>query len=480
MEKPAETGPMTMQRFDIAVIGAGAGGLSVAAAAAQFGQRVVLFEWGEMGGDCLNHGCVPSKALLAAAKQAHAMREAARFGIAAVEPQVDYPQVMAHVKRAIAAIAPHDSQERFEALGVTVIRAAARFTGRREIEAGGTLFTARRIVIATGSRPFIPPIPGLAEVPYFTNETLFGNTILPEHLLVIGAGPAGLEMAQAHARLGARVTVVEAGQPLAGADAEAARQLLDALTAEGVRIVAGRKIQRVEAQAGGIALDCEGGERISGSHLLVAAGRQANMDGLNLAAAGIAFTAHCITVDRKLRTSNRSIYAIGDVAGGRFTHEAGHQAGMVIRDMLFLGLGGGKPAPIPRAIYTDPELAEVGLSAEEARARHGNVVKVLRWPFERNDRAQTEADPHGFVKIVTGKRGRILGAAILAPGAGELIQPWVLAVTRGLKASDMISPVLPYPTRGEAGRRAAIEYYAGLASNPLIRRITRVIGALIP
>lgn len=478
MEEPDADKHMTAQRFDIAVIGAGSGGLSVAAAAAQFGQRVVLFEKGEMGGDCLNTGCVPSKALLAAAKHAHAMRDAARFGIAAVTPQVDYAQVMAHVKRAITAIAPNDSQQRFEALGVTVIRAAAHFTGPDEIEAADRRFTARRFVVATGSTPAIPPIPGLADVPFLTNETLFGNTTLPSHLLVIGAGPVGLEMAQAHARLGARVTVAEAGQPLARSDGELAQHLLELLAREGIRILTHQKISRAVSRLNGVELELEGGEVLSGSHVLVAAGRRANVEGLNLAAAGIASTPQGIVVDRNFRTTNRNVYAIGDVAGGRFTHEAGHQAGVVIRRILF-HLSSG-PAAIPKVVYTDPEFAEVGLSEDEARARHGHAVKVLRWPFHDNDRALAEAAPQGLVKIVTGRRGRILGAAIVAPGAGELIQPWILAIARGLKASAMVSPVLPYPTRGEAGRRAALTYYASLASNPLVRRIIRLAGALMP
>lgn len=468
---------MTLESFDIAVIGAGSGGLSVAAAAAQFGQRVVLFERAEMGGDCLNSGCVPSKALLAAAKQAHAMRGATRFGIAAVEPQIDYAAVMAHVQRAITAIAPNDSQQRFEALGVRVIRAAARFTGPADIEAAGQHFTARRFVIATGSRPAIPPIPGIGEVPFLTNETIFANRSLPAQLLIIGAGPVGLEMAQAHQRLGSRVTVVEAGSALTRGDAELARQLLDQLRGEGITLLERQQIRRVASQQGAIILECDGDERLSASHLLVAAGRRPNVEELGLDAAGISVSPQGITVDKTFRTTNRRVYAIGDVAGGRFTHEAGHQAGVVIRHLLF-NLSSG-PAAIPRVIYTDPEFAEVGLGEAEARARHGASVQVLRWPFHDNDRAQAEAAPQGMVKIVTGRRGRILGAAILAPGAGELIQPWCLAIARGLKASAMISPVLPYPTRGEAGKRAAVSYYAGLASNPLLRRIIRTIGAIM-
>lgn len=467
------------RHFDIAVIGAGSGGLSVAAAAAQFGQKVVLFEKGEMGGDCLNYGCVPSKALLAAAKQAHAMRSGAAFGVRPVEPGIDFAAVRAHVQGAIAAIAPHDSQERFEKLGVTVIRAAARFLDGNTVEAAGERFTARRIVIATGSRPAVPPIPGLDQVPFLTNETLFSNPALPQHLLVIGAGPIGLEMAEAHRRLGAEVTVIEAGTPLGQDDPELAAVVLERLAAEGVRILAGQTVMSASREGDVTRLALRGGETITGSHLLVAAGRRPNVEGLNLEAAGIAFTPKGITVDRRLRTSNRRVFAVGDVAGGRFTHEAGYQAGIVIRNALF-GMPAKANAVIPHVTYTDPELAQAGLTEAEARARHGKAVRVLRVPFAANDRAQAEGRTEGLVKIVTGPGGRILGAGIVGTGAGDLIQPWVLALDRGLKAGAMASTVLPYPTRGEAGRRAAVNYFQDFASNRLLRGVIWLTSKLRP
>jgi len=466
---------VTAETYDLAVIGGGSGGLSVAAAAARFGQKVVLFEKAEMGGECLNSGCVPSKALLAAAKQAQAMREAQRFGIAAVEPQIDFAAVMAHVRHTIAAIAPHDSVERFESLGVRVVRAPARFLNERTLEAARQHFSARRTVIATGSRPAVPPIPGLADVPYFTNENLFRNEVLPAHLLVIGGGPVGLEMAQAFRRLGSRVTVVEAGVPLSRDDPELAAVVLQALTAEGVEIISGTTVARVARRDGAIHLETDDGRSITGSHLLIAAGRRPNVEGLELERVGIAFTAAGITVGKGLRTSNRRVYAVGDVAGGRFTHEAGYQAGIVIRNALF-GLPARATATIPHATYTEPELAQAGLTEAEARARHGAAVNVLRWPFAENDRARAEASTEGLVKIVTGRRGLILGAGIAGPGAGELIQPWLLALDRGLKIGAMLGPVLPYPTRGEAGKRAALEYFAGIASNSWVRDVITLIS----
>ena len=465
--------------FDIAVIGAGSGGLSVAAAAAQFGQKVVLFERGEMGGDCLNYGCVPSKALLAAAKQAHAMRSGAGFGVRPVEPEIDFAAVRAHVQRAIAAIAPHDSQERFEKLGVTVIRAAARFLDGNTVEAAGERFTARRIVIATGSRAAVPPIPGLDEVPYLTNETLFANDTLPEHLLILGAGPIGLEMAQAHRRLGSMVTVIEARLPLAQDDPELSAVVLEQLAAEGVRILSGQAVSRVSREGAGIRLELEGGKALTGSHLLVAAGRRPNVEGLGLEAAGIAFTNKGITVDRRLRTSNPRVFAVGDVAGGRFTHEAGYQAGIVIRNALF-GIPAKAKALIPHVTYTDPELAQAGLTEAEARAQHGDAIRVLRCPFSGNDRAQAEGRTEGLVKIVTTRRGRILGAGIVGTGAGDLIQPWSLALGQDLKISTMASSVLPYPTRGEAGRRAAVNYFQDFASNRALRSVIWLASKLRP
>jgi pyruvate/2-oxoglutarate dehydrogenase complex dihydrolipoamide dehydrogenase (E3) component len=471
---------MTDKHFDIAVIGAGSGGLVVAAAASQFGHKVALFEAHEMGGDCLNWGCVPSKALLAAAKQAQVMRKGSRVGIAGVEPQIDFDAVKAHVRQVIAAIAPNDSQERFEKLGVKVVRAKARFTGPDRLEAGGETYSARRIVIATGSRAMVPPIPGLDQAPYLTNETIFGVAEKPRHLLILGGGPIGMEMAQAFRRLGSDVTVLEAFAPLGKDDPELATVVLDALKAEGVTILAGTKVKAAGRGAdGGVFLETGAGQRIDGSHLLVAAGRRPNLEGLDLEAAGVAHDERGVTVGQGLRSSNRKVYAIGDVAGGpQFTHAAAYHAGLVVRNALF-GLPVKTNAVIPWVTYTDPELAHAGLTEEAARKQHGDAVKVLRWPFHENDRAQAEGSAGGFVKVVTGRSGRILGCSIVGPQAGELIQPWVLALSQKLKIGAMIAPVLPYPTRGEASRRAAITYYSSLASNRLARSVTRIVSTLI-
>jgi pyruvate/2-oxoglutarate dehydrogenase complex dihydrolipoamide dehydrogenase (E3) component len=459
--------------YDLAVIGAGSAGLSVAAAAAQFGEKIVLFEKSEMGGDCLNTGCVPSKALLAAAKAAHAHRTSASFGVAADLPKINFAKVMAHVDSVISAIAPLDSQERFERLGVTVVRAPVRFTGVRTLEAKGKVYGARRIVIATGSRAGVPPIPGLEDVPYFTNETIFKNRVLPRHLIVIGGGPIGLEMALAHRRLGAEVTVLEAFQPLAKDDPELAQVVLDSLKSEGIVIRAGVKIERVEKTRSGLRVSVAHGELIEGSHILVAAGRIANIEGMRLEHAGIDYTKRGITVDRGLRSvSNRNVYAAGDVAGGmQFTHVAGYQAGLIIRNALFRLPVKNRTDIIPWVTYTDPELAHVGLTEKDATALHGKSIRVLRWHFHENDRAIAEGKGKGLVKLVVAKNGRILGASIVGPNAGDLIALWTLAVTQKLKVSAIASMVLPYPTFGEAGKRAAITYYAGLAEKPFTRKL---------
>jgi pyruvate/2-oxoglutarate dehydrogenase complex dihydrolipoamide dehydrogenase (E3) component len=460
-------------QFDLAIIGAGSAGLSVAAAAAQFGEKVVLFEKGEMGGDCLNTGCVPSKALLAAAKAAQAHRSSAPFGVTPDDPKIDFAKAMAHVESVISTIAPLDSQERFEGLGVTVVRAAVRFTGATTVEANGTSYTARRIVIATGSRAGVPPIPGINDVPFFTNETIFKNRNLPKHLIVIGGGPIGMEMALAHRRLGSEVTVLEAFQPLAKDDPELTKVVLDSLEAEGIKIRGGIKIERIEKSKPGIRVVAADSEIIEGSHLLVAAGRTANVDGLDLEKAGVDFTKRGITVDQGLRSvSNKRVYAAGDVAGGlQFTHVAGYHAGLIIRNALFRLPVKNRTDIIPWVTYTDPELAHVGLTEKDAKAQYGESIRVLRWQFHENDRAIAEGKAKGLVKLVTAKNGRILGCSIVGPNAGDLIAMWTLAITQKLKVSAIAGMVLPYPTLGEAGKRAAITYYAGVTEKPLIRKL---------
>ncbi len=463
-------------RPDICVIGAGSGGLSVAAAAAAFGVPVVLIEKARMGGDCLNTGCVPSKALIAAARRARMLAEAPVFGVTAPDMRIDFQRVHDHVHEVIAAIAPNDSKERFTGLGVRVIEGAARFSDAGTVVVGDIEIKARRFVIATGSSAAIPPIPGLDAVPYLTNETIFDLAARPDHLIVIGGGPIGLELAQAFRRLGSAVTVLEGAEPLSREDPECAAVVLSQLEREGIVIRKGVTIARVEqARQLRVVLGGETEAAIEGSHLLVATGRRATVEGLGLEQAGIKFERKGIVVDKALRTTNKKVYAIGDVAGGlQFTHAANYHAGLVIRHALFRLPVKANDDIIPRVTFTDPELAHVGLTEAEARAR-GHAINVLRWPYHENDRAQAERATRGHIKVVTNKRGRILGATIVGAEAGELIATWALAISQNLNIRAFLGVVVPYPTLAEIGKRAALTYFNPGLTNHWVRRIIRFL-----
>jgi pyruvate/2-oxoglutarate dehydrogenase complex dihydrolipoamide dehydrogenase (E3) component len=434
----------------------------------------VLIEKGKMGGDCLNYGCVPSKALIAAGKQAHALRHGAKFGIADVEPQVDFKRVHDHVHEIIAKIAPMDSVERFTALGVKVIQAEAKFKDADTVLAGDYEIRARRYVIATGSSAFVPPIKGLSGVPFLTNESIFDLTKRPGHLVVVGGGPIGIELAQAHHRLGSKVTVIEAQKALSKDDPELTAIALAKIRAEGIVILEETPVLSVEPRGKtGIRINVgttSGPKQIDGTHILVAAGRSANTAGMELEKAGVEYDKRGIKVSAKLRTSNRRVYAIGDVAGGlQFTHVAGYHAGVVLRALLFRLPAKQSAAHIPWATYTDPEIAHVGMTEADAR-KLNQPLHILRWPYSENDRASAERKTEGLIKIVTDKKGRILGASIVGAGAGEMISIYALAISKKMKASDLASFVAPYPTMSEIGKRAATSYYAPLARKPLIRR----------
>lgn len=466
-------------RTDICVIGAGSGGLSVAAGASQMGADVVLVERARMGGDCLNYGCVPSKALIAAAHAAETARGAARFGVRTGPPAIDFAAVQDHIRSVIDAIAPNDSEERFEGLGVRVIRAPARFTGPGRVIAGDFEISARRFVIATGSAPVAPPVPGLADVPYFTNETIFDSRAPVGHLLVLGGGPIGMEIAQAYRRLGAQVTVIEMAAALARDDPELADVVKRQIVREGVSLHEGVDIRGVARTATGVAVtfaaEDEPERRVDGTHLLVAAGRAPNLDGLGLEAAGIRYGRAGVEVDARLRTSNRKVFAIGDAAVGyRFTHVAGYHAGIVIRNALFRLPAKVDYRAIPWVTYTAPELAHVGLGEAEARQRHGEI-RVLRSAVAENDRAQTERETEGVLKVITTKRGVVVGAGMVGAHAGETIQLWCLAIAKGLKVKDVAGLILPYPTLGEINKRAAGSFYAPALFGPRTKRLVRLL-----
>lgn len=470
---------------DVAIIGAGSAGLVAASGAAQLGLKVVLFEKGEMGGDCLNYGCVPSKALIAAGGAAQSARNAHRFGVHASALSIDWREVAAHVRGVIRSIAPVDSQERFESMGVTVIREAARFADPRTLVSETAEVRARKFVIATGARAFIPPVPGLSDVDYLTNETIFGLNDRPQRLLILGGGAIGVELGQAFRRLGAEVIIVEAKEILASADADARAVLRERLELEGVMLRENATVARVErAEDGGAVVVIEGAsgqETIAATHLLVATGRRPVVDGLDLDKANIAYDARGVRTDIRLRTSNPRVWAIGDVAGReQFTHAAGFHGGLFVRNALFrLSRGRADSMPIPRVVYAEPELAEVGLNEADARAQYGARVRALRWSLEENDRATAEREQEGFAKIVVAPGGRVVGGAIVGEGAGDLIAIIQFAIANGLKIGSLAARFLPaYPTRSEVVKRAAGQYFAPTLFSRKTRAAVAVLSRL--
>ena len=467
---------------DICIIGAGSGGLSVAAGAVQMGADVVLLERAKMGGDCLNTGCVPSKALLAAGKAAKAARGTPAMGItASAYPLIDFATVKSHVADVIAGIAPHDSVERFTDLGVTVIQAEARFASAHKVIAetttGTTEICARYFVIATGSHPWAPPIEGLTDVPVYTNETIFELQDKPDHLLVIGGGPIGIEMAQAHRRLGCKVTVVEAFSIMGRDDAELVSRLKKRLEDEQITLIENTQITSVSKLNGQICIDLADGHSVKGSHLLVAVGRRPNIESLHLDAGQIAYTAKGITTDERLRTSQKHIFAIGDVAGRhQFTHVAGYHAGIVIRNMLFRLPAKLNHDAIPWVTYTDPELGHVGLSWAEAVDRYTEAgLRRVDWELAENDRARAERRTEGMIRVITTKKGRIVGASILAPHAGEMIHVWALAITKKMNISAMAGTIAPYPSWSEASKRAAGAYFTDSLFSTRTRNVVKFL-----
>ena len=467
---------MTVLTPDLCIIGGGSGGLSLAAGASQMGADVVLFEGGKMGGDCLNYGCVPSKAMLAAAKAAHAAQGKAEMGITTANVDVDFKAVKAHVANVIAGIAPHHSIERFQGFGVNVIEDYGRFTGRHEISGGGYVVRPKYTVIATGSSAFVPPIPGIDTVPYLTNETIFSDMTRPDHLVVIGGGPIGVEMAQAHARLGIPVTLIEGAPTIMPRDHQGLVAILKPrLESDGIRLIEGHGVTSVGGKKGVIEVNVDGIGTIKGSHLLVATGRKPNLDRLDLDKAGIAYGRPGITTDLRLRTNNKRIFAIGDAAGRmQFTHVAGYHAGIVIRNILFRLPAKIDDSAVPWCTYTDPELAHVGMTLKAA-SDQGITAKEVEFALDGNDRARAELRTEGKVVAVVDGKGQILGASILAPQAGEMIQPWVLAISKKMKIGAMASYIAPYPTYGEASKRAAGAYFTPSLFSERTAKIVRFL-----
>ncbi|MGB1515241.1 MAG: dihydrolipoyl dehydrogenase family protein [Paracoccaceae bacterium] len=460
---------------DLVIIGAGSAGLSFAAGAVQMGAGVVLIEGGKMGGDCLNTGCVPSKALIEAARRAKGAASAKNLGVSCHDVTVDYASVMHHVRETIAAIEPHDSQERFEGLGVRVIRGYAEFASKNSIRVGNETVTARRIVVATGATPIAPPINGLDTVAYFTNETFFENRNRPDHLIIIGGGPIGVEMAHAHAQLGIKTTLIESFEILPREIAKTREIVRTKLLQDGVTVFENCDVRSIKENGAIKSITLGDGQMVKGSHILVATGRRANVQGLNLSAAGIETTDVGIKVDDSLRTTNRAVYAIGDVIGQeQFTHLAGYHASLVVRSALF-----GLPAKvrknhIPRVTYCDPEVASVGDISD------GTGIETYRVTYDGLDRAIAGARTDGFAQIWV-KNGRVRGATIVGAQAGELIHFWSLVIAQNLKLSKASSVITPYPTLSDINKKLIGAYFTPrLFDNPKIKSFVKLIQRWVP
>lgn len=475
---------MSKPEFDICVIGGGSAGLVVAAGGASLGAKVALVEKHKMGGDCLHYGCVPSKTLLQSAKVAHLIRHADAFALPAHAPQVDMAAVMERVASVIKAIEPHDSPARFRGLGVDVILGAGRFLDPHTFAVNDRRVTARRFVIATGSRAAVPPIEGIAQTPYLTNEQLFDLREPVPSLIVTGGGPIGIEMAQAFARLGSRVQVIQRGDRiLPKEDPDLAAVVAAQLREEGVELLTNHDTVRVAGGAGDIRMTLKDGQgeekQLTGSHLLIAAGRRPNIENLGLEAAGVATDKRGVVTDDRLRTSQKHIYAAGDVVGGlQFTHMAEHHAGVVLRNAIFHLPAKVERKVIPWATFSDPELARVGLSETEAK-QQGIRHQVFSFPFQDLDRGRTDGATTGCAKIITSPRGKLLGAAIVGPHAGELIHEYVLALAKGMKAADLSAVIHIYPTLAQINRRVAdARMKQGLTptAKKWIKRILRLRG----
>ena len=444
------------ETYDLVIIGGGSAGLTAAGFAVQLGARTALVERDRIGGDCTWTGCVPSKTLLKAAKVAQQMRTADLHGLSPVDPTVDLKRVMARVRAVIDDVYQHESPETLQADGIDVFLGAACFLDPHTLAVGETILTARRVLLATGAHPFVPPVDGLDSVDYLTYESVWEMEALPRHLIVVGGGPIGCEMAQAFRRLGARVTLVEGTDRLLLQDEpEASRVMESRFTEEGVDLRFNSMIERAWQDGDGIHVVVSDGELV-GDALLVAVGRRPNVGSLDLERAGVTYSEAGIQVDDHLRTSQRHIYAAGDCLGGyQFTHYAGWQGFMAVRNALLLGGTKGIAERVPWTTFTDPEVAHVGLGEAQARDRFGNDVMICEWPMEHVDRARTEADTSGFIKLVHKQDGTLLGATIVAGRAGEMIHEWTVALDRGLKVGDLANSIHVYPTYSMASMQAA-------------------------
>ena len=447
-------------RYDLAIIGAGSAGLTAARFAARLGKRIALIEANRVGGDCTWTGCVPSKALLHAAKVAHTIRNAGRYGIAASDPSVDFAAVMSRIRAAIEQIYAAESPDALRAEGIDVIEERAEFADSRTVSAGERRITAKRFLICTGASPFVPPIPGLSETPHLTYETFWQLESLPSRLIIVGGGPIGCELAQACQRLGSQVTLVEAlPRILPNDEPEAAEIVANSLRRDGVDLRLSSPVESVRHRDDGITVTAAG-QDIVGDGLLVAVGRRPNVAGLGLESAGVGYGNAGIVVDDYLRTDAGDIYAAGDCIGGfQFTHYAGFQGAMAVRNMMLPGRSRARPAHPPWATFTDPEAAHVGYTEEQARQRFGDQALVSTLPMESIDRAVTDDAADGFIKVVHHSNGTVLGATVVGRQAAEALQGWSIAAARGLKVSHVAQVMQAYPSLAMGNQQIAWEAY---------------------
>ena len=464
-----------MSGYDIAIIGAGSAGLTAARFAARLGKRVALIEANRVGGDCTWTGCVPSKALLSAARVAHTVRNSGTYGIHAGDPQVDFAAVMARIRSVIEQIYAAESPGALRAEGIEVIEGRARFEDTRAVDVTGRRITAKYFLICTGASPFIPLIPGLAETPYLTYESFWQLESLPSRLIVVGGGPIGCELAQACQRLGSRVTLVEALDGiLTNDEPEAGQVVADALRRDGVELQLGAPVEMASStRPDGITVRA-GGEETVGDGILVAVGRRANMAGMGLENAGVEYSSTGITVDDHLCTTSRNIYAAGDCIGGfQFTHYAGFQGAMAVRNMLLPGRSRAKPEYPPWATFTDPEVAHVGYTEEQARRRFGDKVRVSTLPMASVDRAVTDTATAGFIKVVHGNNGTVQGATVVGRNAAEALQGWAIAFERGLSMGDVARAMQAYPSLATGNQQVAWDARLDGLANGVTGRVLR-------
>jgi pyruvate/2-oxoglutarate dehydrogenase complex dihydrolipoamide dehydrogenase (E3) component len=447
--------------YDLAIIGAGSAGLTAARFAARLGRRVALIEANRVGGDCTWTGCVPSKALLHAGKVAHTVRQSGEYGIRAGEPEIDFSRVLARIRHVIEQIYAAESPDALRTEGIDVIEGRAEFEDARSVSVGNRSISAKHFLICTGASPFVPPIPGLAETPYLTDESFWELEELPARLIVIGGGPIGCELAQACQRLGSRVTLVEAlDRLLPNDDPEAAQIVADALARDGVDLRLGAPVESVRSVGSGNILVRAGDEDLAGDGLLVAVGRRPNVDGMGLEKAGVEYSRTGITVDDYLRTNARNIYAAGDCIGGfQFTHYAGYQGAMAVRNMLLPGRSKARPAHPPWATFTDPEVAHVGYTEEQARERYGDAIRTATLPMGSIDRAVADGAAAGFIKVVHRNKGIVLGATVVGRNAAEALQGWAVAFERGLSMGEVARAMQAYPSLGTGNQQVAWDAY---------------------